>query len=389
MRRLFTTAAVTLVALVVGAPAALADESIPSGSWGGSALAAGPGIVNTSTYQLSGTFRRQLDRQVEVTVSATPAGTGACAIQPTTLPAASTPRAFNVTLTIPCNGSYTLVATATTTNNNAFFPKETATLDRAVAVAAPAPVVTGVTATEGGRAIDLEWDDMRSAAPDLTGYVLERKLGDGDFEELDVLDVDVQTYTDEDLPVEGGDVVYRVFSTRAGPGGPVTSASSEEAATTFEAEPDSGTGGGDGTDGSGGGDGTGTDGGGSGDGGTDGTGSSDGGGTSGGDTTSPGVGGNRVAAPRVAFSGTFLPPLLRPAPLVVAPPTTADTGYEESLPYDLDSSGNPILPGDEVASIYTEEQPGRGMAIPVATALVLALWAIHLRLLARAARPRT
>lgn len=383
MRRILAAAAATVVALIAVAPLAGAAESIPSGSWAGSALAAGPSIVNTSTYQLSGTFRRQIDRQVEVTVSATPAGTGACAIKPTTLPAASTPRAFNVTLTIPCNGSYTLVATATTTNNSAFFPKETATLDRAVAVAAPAPVVTGVTASEGGRSIDLEWDDMRSAAPDLTGYVLERKLGDGDFEELDVLDVDVQTYTDEDLPVEGGDAVYRVFSTRDAPGGPVTSASSDEAATTFEAEPDGGgTGGGDGGSGGGDGSGTGTDGG------SGGSGSTDGGGTDGGGT-SPTVGGSRVAAPRVAFSGTFLPPLLRPAPLVVAPPTTVDTGYEESLPYDLDSAGNPILPGDEMASIYTEEEPGRGMAIPVATALVLALWAIHFRLLARAARPRT
>jgi hypothetical protein len=40
-----------------------------------------------------------------------------------------------------------------------------------------------------------------------------------------------------------------------------------------------------------------------------------------------------------------------------------------------------------MASVYTEGNAGRGMVIPVATALVMALWAVHLRMLARASRP--
>jgi hypothetical protein len=87
------------------------------------------------------------------------------------------------------------------------------------------------------------------------------------------------------------------------------------------------------------------------------------------------------------YSGTFLPPLLRPATQTLSPPTTADTGFEESLPYEQ-GPNDAVLPGGEsLASIDTHGQAGRGLVIPVATALVLAIWAVHLRMLARAARP--
>ena len=94
--------------------------------------------------------------------------------------------------------------------------------------------------------------------------------------------------------------------------------------------------------------------------------------------------------PRLGITGSFLPPLLRPSASVQVP-TTVDDGFSDQLPYDASEPGedDPVLPDDELASIFTDGAAGRGMAIPVATALVLAVWAFHLRFLARASRPTT
>jgi hypothetical protein len=391
MRRALAVVATVVAAFLLLAPAARAAESIPSGNWAGSSLNAGPSKVEVGSYQLSGTFRRGLDRQVEVTVSASPAGSGACAVKPTKLPWANTPRSFNVTLAIPCNGTYTLVAKAATTDDNFFLPHDEASLDRQVKVAAPAPTVTGVEATAEGRAITVSWDDMVGAAPDLAGYVVERKIGDGDFEELATADAATLSYDDTALPAAAGEATYRVFATRPSPDGDKVSAASDEAATPFVAAPrttdSSGTGSDTGT-GTGSGTGTGTASGNPSP--TDGFGSTgpDGQPVAGGSGTSGGSRG-RVSPPKV-FSGTFLPPLLRPASQAIqTTPTTADPGYEDALPYGDREQGaeDPVLPSDGMASIFTDGQPGRGMAIPVATALVLLVWALHLRMLARAARP--
>ncbi|MGQ0831860.1 MAG: hypothetical protein ACT4OV_09295 [Microthrixaceae bacterium] len=376
MRRTVIAAGAALFALVGLAQTALAAESINSGAWSGSALNAGPAGVEVGFYNLTGTFRRNIGRTVQVTVSADPAGVDACAIAPVTLPAGGTPRGFNATLTIPCNGTYTLVARAITTDDNAILTADSATLDRVVTVAAPAPTVTGFDAVSDGRSVSLVWDDARGAAPDLSGYVVERKLGTDEFAELARLGADQQTYVDADLPDAGGEVTYRVFSTRPSPSGELTAASSDELVTTYDDAPattTTGKGGSGGTGGgSGGGAGDGTGGGGTG---------GDGSGGAGSGRTS-----RRVSPPRV-FSGSFLPPLLRPATqTIVTTPTTADTGFNESLPYERRAQ-DPLLPKDAMASVFSDGKPGKGMAIPVATALVLAIWAVHLRLIARAARP--
>jgi hypothetical protein len=80
-------------------------------------------------------------------------------------------------------------------------------------------------------------------------------------------------------------------------------------------------------------------------------------------------------------SRNFFPPLL-------APP--ADTGFSEELPFGDREPGeqDAALPDDELASgPLSERLPGRGLVVPVATGLVLAVWALHLRFLARAAQP--
>ena len=371
MRRSVAAVAATVLAVLCIAPTAWAGESIPEGNWGGSALVAGPATVESASYTLSGTFQRSFNRQVEVTVAADPAGTGACAVAPVTLPRANTPRAFDVTVPIACNGTYTLAAHAVTTEYNEYLGTESATLDRTVVVAAPAPTVTGVQATAAGRAITVSWDDMLDDAPDLTGYVVERKIGAGSHKVLATLDVDEQSFRDSKLPSEGGDATYRLFATRPSPAGELVSGASDEVATAFVAAPTDPT---DTTGSTGGTGGTGDNGG------TDGTGAG---------STSSGNPGSRATPvrPPSAFSGTFLPPLLRPASQTLSTtPTTADTGFDETLPYPAGEE-DPILPNDAMASILTEGQASRGMAIPVATALVLAIWAFHLRMLARAARP--
>ncbi|MGH9084619.1 MAG: hypothetical protein ACRDYW_04130 [Acidimicrobiales bacterium] len=382
MRRSLAALGVAVVLLVGSAGWASAGESIPDGAWQGSALDAGPRGIEANSYKLSGTFRRRfVDRQIQVTVSADPPGSGPCAVQPITLPGGSTPHAFSATLSIPCNGTYALRATANTTDNGPLAGPESATLDRTVVIAGPAPKVTGVTLEPEPRAVTVSWDDMRAAAPDLSGYIVERQIGDGDVTELATLPVDELAFTDEGLPDAAGEATYRVRSTRPAAGETVVSRSSDPASTPFESAADnpggsSGDGGG-GADGGASGDGDGSTG--SGDGGEGG--SAGGSGGRGGDTNQP----SRIAPPKV-FSGTFLPPLLRPVTLNPTTPTTVDEGFSEQLPYG-DRAQPADLPGDGFASIFTEGRPGRGLVIPAAIALVLAAWGVHLRLLARASRP--
>lgn len=380
MRRLLLIAGAVLVALLVLSPAPSAAQST-AGNWDGSSLDPGPTSVVASAYTLSGTFRHSPNRVVKVTVSAAPAGSGACAIAPVTVPAASTPRTFNVTLSIPCNGTYSLVATATTTDDRTFFPSDSASLSRSVEVSAPAPTVTGVSAVGAGRSVTVTWDDMTQVVPDVSGYIVQRRSADGTFAHLAGVNVSDPSYADNNLPDEGGDIAYRVLSTRPSPNGEKMSAASAEATTSYDAAPRPTTTGGSGNGGT-----TatpdGTDG-------TDSTGSTPGGsGGSGGTGGTPGGSPAGVSAPRV-YSGTFLPPLLRPASQTLSPPTTADTGFDDSLPYAPRPKNTVVPGGDSLASIETRGQADRGLVIPVATALVLAIWAVHLRMLARAARPVT
>lgn len=360
-------------ALALLAPTAGANESISSGNWANSGLdPATPGSGLIGSYELKGTFRHSVNRDVQITVTADPAGTGACAVVPASLEPGPTPRAFDVTVAFPCNGAYKIIATATTTNN-AVLAVESATLDRNIAISAPSPVVTGLHVRVRERLADLTWNDMTTAAPDLTGYIIERKIDKGSFTQLNRVAASDRTYTDSHLPSKGGQATYRVLATRPSPDGEQVSPSAQEGSGTFASAPTTdssvpgGTGGMDGAIAT---DGTGVPG-------SDGTGGSGG-------SSSPGSGGASVTPPRIFF-GSFLPPLLRPT---ITTPTTSDTGFNEVLPYGKRPTSSPDdLPGEGLSSISSGATPRRGMVIPVATALVLASWAVHLRMLARAARP--
>jgi hypothetical protein len=375
MRRVLATMATAVLIVLVLATSASADESINSGTWAGSYLNPQPGPNTTGEVSVSGAFKRFLGSiSLQFTVATSEGG---CAVpNPPPAPAAASPRQVAAALTVQCNGVYTVRVDARSQFG------DTAYLDQAIVVEMPAPTVTGVTAVADGRSIEVSWDDMLAAAPDISGYVVERRIGDAPFEEIATPAPDEQTYTDDALPTKAGEATYRVRTVRPVPGGTVTSQSSEEAATPFVAAP-AGSGATGGSGGAGGSSDAGT---GGGDGGTPGADAATPDDASGGSAASGGSGG--VRAPRATFSGTFLPPLLRPTAANVRPTTTTtvDGGFDETLPYDTESGAeDPTLADDEMASTYTDGTAGRGMVIPVATALVLAMWAVHLRMLARAA----
>ena len=354
-----------------------------SAAWDGSVITL-PGSPQEGLVHAEAYFKRDSDRTIVITLSASGAPAAGCAMpSAVTGPSGSTPMSFGTDFGFGCNGTYTITALAETTNDSQLFPHDEATRSGTVAVAMPAPTVTGVSASGDGREITVEWNDMRAAAADLTGYVVTRQIDDGSPVEVASLGADETTFVDTHLPAEGGDATYSVASTRPSYDQQrLTSQSTSSEATPFIADPNA-------TDG-------------------DGTTSPDGGTTTGGGTTTPGTtggstsgatggsttsggttsGGVSVRAPRLGISGAFLPPLLRPS-VSVSPPTTEDGGFSEELPYGSSEPGGdePVLPDDELASAFSDGAAGRGMAIPVATALVLAVWAFHLRFLARASRP--
>lgn len=254
-------------------------------------------------------------------------------------------------------------------------PADSAILDRTVDVAVPPAEVQGVTATEGdARAVTVSWTALAPRPADLAGYTIERQASDGTVESFTM--GDVTSYIDSAAPAAGGDTTYLVFARRPGPTGDVWSPSAQSATVAVSPAPapptdptdptDPGTPGGPtgpGNPGAGGGTGSGT----------------------GGSTVNGGAGrpSPSIRVPRVGTpSRNFFPPLL-------SPPSPEDTGFSEELPFEEREPGeeDAVLPDDALASGPLDAAPGRGLVIPLATGLVLAVWALHLRFLARAARP--
>ncbi|HLT16936.1 MAG TPA: hypothetical protein VK007_09550 [Acidimicrobiales bacterium] len=387
-RRLRRATAATAALLVSLTSAAGAAESVPSGSkWGGSRVDPPAAITDPAdpTVRITGRVRDRnlpFTRPSAAAIFTAPAP-GCPGLPELPLGVGGGPlevqRSLSGTTTLPagaCNGSYRVGVRIESTER----------MDTVLVVDLPAPTVTGVVATpdEGGRSITVTWDDVRAQAVDLEGYRVERRIGDGDFEPVAALAADVTRYVDRDLPPEGGEATYRVMSHRPSPTGGKVSAASSTEPTPFTPRPA------DAPDDPGGDDGDGGPGGGPG------GDAPDGGGGDAPGTTLPdlsGLGGgssSRVRPPRTGFSRSFLPPLSAPriSPPGPATSTTIDDGYDEELPYDpVHGPLEAEVPDDELAGFFTERAPGQGMVVPVATALVLAVWAMHLRALARAGRP--
>ncbi|MGV3758170.1 MAG: hypothetical protein ACO1PW_01340 [Actinomycetota bacterium] len=292
-------------------------------------------------------------------------------------PPAMTRVPFDVTPPFECNGSYPVTITGRADADGG-----TATLTRTIVVAMPAPEVTGVEVALDDDAVDISWDDMTAQAKDLTGYRVTRQVDSGSPTTVTEVgrapDGSLPTSArDAELPSEGEVLTYQVVAVR-NETGPGPSGQTSRAAITREgeeAEPAPLPGGG-----------------------------TDPGPGPGGEPTDQGPGGGsstasprpsrpgRVAPPRIGITGTFRPPALSPVIPGFGPrtstSTTVDGGYDEDLPYNpVDGPLEADAPDDELAAFFNEGAAGRGLAVPVATALVLAVWAFHLRVLARAAKP--
>ena len=381
----FAALVLAAVAVALLASPASADEQIPSGSpWGGS-MVNRPAPVTSPIVELTVTGRIQnnagtpsavtyVPPDVTVTFSddpeegcvaepdgpATQATLGQPSFDRTVAP---TWKRYPYTADVPFspqrNGDYALRVCINGV------PR----LDTVAQVRLPAPAVTNLVATASGHDVNLTWDDVRALAPDLAGYRIERSFDGGTFESAATIGPESATYTDTTLPASGGDVTYRVVALRPQVGdGPASNTATASYAAAPAGSDTSGTGGGTGG-GSGGTGGTGTSGGGS------------GGAVAGrsGSATRPArSSGPAISVPRVGTpSRNFFPALL-------APPV--DTGFSEELPYDLGDEDDELA-GEELGSDPVESLPGRGLVFPIATGLVLAVWALHLRFLARAARP--
>jgi hypothetical protein len=385
--------AIVVLALALLAPtAAGADEQIPAGEpWAGSTVVT-PGEVNAPVGELAITGRIQNGSSLTYSrpaVAVTLDGdldTG-CDTGPDGPAVAATLEGPTFEPRIPARWKrYTYSADLPfERHTNGDVPVHVCInglprLTTEVPVRLPAPTVTGLVATAEGHAITLTWDDMRSLAADVSGYRVQRSIGGGPFEEVGTAPADAPTFTDTTLPSAGGEATYQVVAQRpfvadAAPSGP--------ASATFAAAPagEDGTGGpvaggnGSGTGGTGSG---GTGSGGTAPGGSGGSGGPGGSGGSGGGADLGGL--PTIRVPRVGTpSRNFFPALL-------APPVS-DT-YDTELPFDDPEPGedDPVLPSG-LAVDDAEPLPGKGLAVPLATGLVLAVWALHLRFLARAARP--
>jgi hypothetical protein len=383
-RALAATAAAGLGILLV-APIGLASENreVTTGPFTGSRLTT-PTSTTVSNPQLLALIKRTNSGTTDLVVTASidpPAGLpGGCETvvgQPDKLPTTADGVPVVVGTSLTCNGAYTYQIGATSGSLLVGTRKLDPPLESTLVVEVPPAAVDGVgaTANDESRTVSVTWDASSDTAPDFRGYrVLRRHGSNGDW--VKVADVGPGTtgVVDDDLPPEAGDYTYRVLGRRVGVGGDVVSTSGgTDKVTLAEGEVTTTTT-------------------------ADGTTSTVVAGDPG--STVPGDGGSSTTAARTRTPATRgrtgvgikAPRLGTPSQAnlpVLLTPTTVDEGYDEQLDYGDESIDDSALPSEESSSAFYENGPGKGMAVPVATGLVLFAWAIHLRFLARASRPES
>lgn len=402
MKRLLAGAAAAGLGLGLAlAPAAVAQESIP-GPYTGSRITT-PAAVATSSPAITAQIVRAYNGNLQTldiktfitTPGGLPSGCGSAGEVElrTTVTATSQPNtaASTATASTPCNGTYGIRVQATLRNRLGGSTVDRATLIGSVNVVVPPSAVTGVDSYVEGGAVKISWDPYPSPPSDFTGYLVQVQSGDS-WATVGTIPAGTESFTDSSPPGEGA-ITYRVLARRAGPGDDVTcecggrtTVEIPGATTSTTAEPGQGGGGGSGG-------GTGEPGGS-----TSGQTDSDG---TGGDTTSTtkapvassggrtGGGRSFSALPRGQVGvGTKAPRLGTPTGANIPGLLTPDEGFDEELDYGDQELGSGDAE-DGLSSFYYEGAGGRGMAVPVATGFVLFAWAVHLRYLARAARPAT
>lgn len=273
---------------------------------------------------------------------------------------------FSFKAAFPCNRRYQVLATIIP--NQRPLRQDTPTdLPLFVDVAIPPADTEDLTATLVGsrRAVSLRWADA-AHEPDFIGFEVRRSVEGGTFAKIGNAGPTATSFVDEELPGGGGDLRYRVLGMRSGPraGSVVYAEDGDAASTTVEPVPGNGGGSGDGSS--------------SGSGTSSGTGGSGSGSSGSGSaprlrTELPSGPGSRTA------TGRFDPPTT---------PTTADTGFQETLPFQQRQSQEALPSGDPavVARIDDDDDDSAGTRetmLLVAGGGVAFSWAMALRFLGR------
>ena len=266
-----------------------------------------------------------------------------------------------------CNGTYRLDATAQLTGlpgHEAMAPVSTL-----LKVAIPSGPPSGITAmldrVGDERVVALNWQGPQDLYADLVGFVVERRIDGGAWEQVAATGATEPRWTDSAAAGADGTFVYRVAAVRLGASGGsddlVVSAPSEEHALVVPRSATPTT--------------------------------ADRGGSGGG----KGGGSTATTTPRAVVShGPVVAELQRQAANVQgssiqsSPPTTTDTGFKPELDYGgRRRQVNRAPDGGLFGGVLGETSGERkDVLTPVAAGLVLLMWFVHIRmLLRRAAAP--
>jgi hypothetical protein len=247
--------------------------------------------------------------------------------------------AFKVHATFPCNRVYELRATAQAnagTGLGATTPGPY-TMPLLVAVAVPPAPVSRVDAE-----LDLDGDHEKvtlawpeGAEPDLLGYVVSRTT-EGETEQLGQVDAgEYTTFVDDDPPT-GVTSTYSVTAVRNGPDGDVEQVPAEPTSVDVDVPGERASSDGDGASGSGG--------------------------SGSGEPVDPELAGSQVQVGESGRpdAGSLASVRRRSSGARPTPPTTADTGYSETIDYGEPGEQAAVLPdGDpSVVAVYDETITG-------------------------------
>jgi hypothetical protein len=396
IRRCLGTAAAAGLSLLVLAPTASSEtREITSGFWAGSRLTT-PSKVAVPNEPLAGYVKRDgtflPTLNVTITMERAPGIPTACTVavgQPDRDDNTSEGLPVWAHTTVSCNGAYPYTIAASDKpplSATRTMPPLTSTL----LVEVPPQPVNGVTASvaEGSRNVTVTWTASASPALDFLGYRVERRLGSGQWVTVGSVEKGTTSMVDDTVPADPGEYAYRVRGRRAGAtGNEVPSAEGNVDKVTLAAgDPSSST-----------------------------STTTAGGGTDGGTTPTNPDGSGGVTTPSTTADGKLIPKIVNsgtkrgrvngtPAPGlgsstqnglgVLLTPVKGelsgeddDGGFGETLPFGDPSIDGSLADEEDGSSLFYEGTGGRGMAVPVAVGFVFFAWAIHLRFLARAARP--
>jgi hypothetical protein len=366
LRRLLAGTGLALGAVLASAPAAVAGS--PAGGWTSPDPSSSVSGVPLGVLEADGPLRGVADFDAGVasvafslTQDADDPGNGCSAVStapPQVANYDSTHVAFAFDASFPCNQRYQVTATVTP-KQRAFRQDTPSRLPLWIDVAIPPPATTGLSAAEiaSRRVVALRWDDAVHA-PDFLGFDVRRSVDGGKFQTIGSTDASATSFADDDLPSSATELDYRVVGKRSGPrpgstvSGPNGETASVRLSRTSSAD-------------------------GSGEGGADGS-------SSGSDTGTTGASGGRSSVPRrtdvPTGGGGGARSFQVPGPTT---PTTADTGFQETLPFQREGA---TPPGDSsaVARLPDEDDDTtRQTALLLAGGGVAFSWAMALRFLSR------